>query len=118
MGGFLPHIGFYPTEGYLMPKGVQNMIPETLRPYVPTYKYTFTPFLLSFYDLADHALYPLGMKTFPDHVFASKRRKMYRAVLNSDMEEIEKLVDEGFDLREVVIPEYGLTAMGKESLLP
>lgn len=110
--GLLAHVGFYPADGYLFPKGMQNAIPEPLRPYIPTYTNSFAPMFLAFYDCADNTLYPLGMKAFPDHLLTTDKRKMYRAIVDSDMEEIERLVKEGFDMSQIIIPDHGYTALG------
>lgn len=112
--GVLLHLGFMPTEGYFAPKGIQNFIPEKLRPYIPTYPKTVSPFLLSFYDLANHCFYPLGMKYMPATKFTSLERQMYKAIIDSDIEEIERLTEkENFNLESaIVLKDFNFTALG------
>lgn len=116
MGQFF-HIGFWPNQDSILPKGYHNMFPEEIRPYIPTYPMTVNPFLLTYYEWSFLTIYPLGMKAFPDHLFTSDKRKMYRAILNTDIKEMERLLDKGFDMNQEVVPHYGYTALGMAAAL-
>jgi len=108
-------LGFYPIDGYICPKGVHNMIPEFLRPYIPTFKNTYSP-LYSFYDFSRPDLIPLGIKLFPDRYLISQKRKVYNAIVKFDMKQLESLLEDEKEnskiFHEIILDYFQTTAMG------
>ena len=37
---------------------------------------------------------------------------MYRAIVDKDFRSIERLINEGFDLNSIILPDYGYTPLG------
>lgn len=109
----LPAFGFYPTVGFFLPGGAQNIIPEPLRAYIPYYPKTNTPFL-HYIEWNTLILFPLGMKAFPDKYLTSINKQMYRAIVNKDFDKIEKFLDNDLiDInKSVVFKEKELTSLG------
>lgn len=108
-------LGFYPIDGYIMPKGLHNMFPEFLRPYVPTFKNTYSP-LFSYYDFSRPDLMPLGIKLFPDRFFISRKRKVYNAIVKFQIKDLEKLLEKESEnskiFDETILEDFQLTAIG------
>jgi ankyrin repeat protein len=110
--------GVFPLEGSVFPYGFHNAIPNFLRPYVYYYPKTNIPLPHFGMDWGNYPIYPLGMKTIPNRLFTSKNRQMYRAIIDSNFKEMERLIDSDFDfIKESVIPESGLTALGMAASL-
>lgn len=115
MGMYL-HIGLIPCEGIVCPTGMHNIVPHKFRKYVPTYDNCLTPFLF-FYDHAAQTHFYLGYKAFPTQIFTSNQRKMYKAIVYKDFNQIEKLLDSGFDINTTIIPEFGFSPLAMASAL-
>jgi hypothetical protein len=105
-------LGFYPLEGYILPKGMHNAIPEILRPYWFYYPKSNVP-LPHTSDWSDFYLFTLGLKAFPDYLMTSINRQMYKAIINSNFEKIENIIDNGLmDITKDVVLDNGMTALG------
>ncbi len=113
--GLFFSLGFYPIDGYTMPKGAHNMIPDFLRPFIPTFKNTHSP-LFSFYDYSRPDLMPLGIKLFPDRYLISKKRNVYNAIVKFDIVGLEKIMEKEKETsviyKEIILDDFQLTAMG------
>ncbi len=88
-------LGFNPFQGFLCPTGFHNIIPEVLRPYIPTHKYSilpiFTPLSIQPYNIN----FSLGIKAPPDQIFNSERNKIYKIITTG--KNINNLFDIAFD---------------------
>jgi len=113
--GVIFSLGFYPIDGYILPKGLHNMFPEFLRPYIPTFKNTFSP-LFSYYDFSRPDIMPLGIKLFPDRFFISQKRKVYNAIVKFNVKDLEKLLEKESEnskiFNEIILDDFQLTALG------
>lgn len=113
--GIYTSLGFYPIDGYNCPTGIHNIIPEFLRPYIPTFKNTFSPFF-SFYDFSRPDLMPLGIKLFPDRYLISQKRKLYNLIVKFDIQELEKFLEKEKEnskiLEGIILDDFQLTALG------
>jgi hypothetical protein len=114
--GMYFHLGAWPAEGSVFPTGIHNMIPHKVRNYIPMYDHSLVP-IIWFYDHGIDVTFYLGYKAFPDQVFTSDGRKMYKAIINRDFEAMERLINNGFNINEVVLSEYGYTPLGMAASL-
>jgi hypothetical protein len=112
--GSLWFFGIIPLEGSIFPLGIQNAIPDFLRPYIPYFPKTTVPIWYIGYNWGNYPIYPLGMKALPNRYFTSLNKQIYRAIIDSDFTKISEILDEkNFEItKEIVLPEYGMTAMG------
>jgi hypothetical protein len=110
------HLGCWPAEGTIFPTGIHNMFPHPVRKYIPMYDHGLTP-LWMFFDHQIDVTFYLGYKVFPDHIFTSDRRKMYKAIVNRDFDAMESLINKGFDINDIILPEYGYTPLGMAASL-
>jgi hypothetical protein len=109
--GMMWHMGAIPSERTIFPTGIHNMIPYKLRQFIPTYDHSLTPWGW-WMDHEITTMYYLGDKAFPDQIFTSNRKKVYKAIINKDFTALESLLNNGFNLNEIVLPDFGYTALG------
>lgn len=112
-------LGLIPFEGCIMPYGVNNAIPNKFRNYFFYYEKTNIPIPHIGQDWGNYPIYPLGMKALPNRQFLSKRRQLYRAIIDTDFDKIDKIAEENtFNLTsEILNPDLNLTAMGMATTL-
>jgi hypothetical protein len=116
--GNLAATGVFPLEGTMFPFGFHNAIPNFMRPYIYYYPKTNVPLPHFGMDWGNYHVYPLGMKAIPNRLFTSKNRQMYRAIIDSNFKELERIINSDFDFeKEVVIPDSGLTSLGMAASL-
>jgi hypothetical protein len=118
LGSFFA-LGIFPYEGSILPYGFHNMIPNNLRNswfYIPK---TNVPLPHFGFEWGNYAIYPLGMKALPNRQFLSINRQMYRAIIDTDFDKIEKIADNPeFNLtKDIILPDLNYTAIGMASAL-
>ena len=104
--------GFIPTYNQHFPAGQIQYFPDWMRKYVPKFKNTNHPFLTTNMDFSAQTYMPFGHKKLPNFKFLSDKRKMYVSIMERNFKEIQNLIDNGFNLNEIVFDDQGYTPLG------